>query len=202
MSKGLFWVGLPVLLASWVAGAEENFLSPQAPHEVTYAKRGSTPGEIVTINGYQFQVQRMPVIDHAGGRYAVTFLLALDATGQPWDHYTDLDVYHTSEPLNAELMVDGFPARVDLFEKWSPYLYNGGGWQFDQFRNNRYEVSVQVGSARLVFQHEWERFYDGEPVGAVPNAVPTARWWALEDDLTPIRTFDWWIDYIRIYRMP
>lgn len=95
MRKGLACLGLLILQVFAVAGADENFLSPPAPHQVTYAKRGSTPGETVTINGYQFQVHRVPVVDHAGGRYAVTYLVALTGAGQPWDLWTDLSIYHT-----------------------------------------------------------------------------------------------------------
>lgn len=186
------------------ADPPEYMPAPQSPHVVTYSKTSVSPGQTVTINGRLFVAQRVPLIDYLGGRYAVTYLGG-DCL-PPYERcvYTSVSYYHTTESFTPELTIDGYPAKIGIYELREPAVGRSdpaGTWATTTETSVRNYVTIDVGDVHLVFQFD---IYAYTPVTSLttPNAVPTTQWWTLEEDVEPLRTFDWWIDYIRIYKFP
>jgi len=200
------WIALFSLFVisngSLAADSPEYPSPPNAPHAFTYNKINSSPGQIVTINGFQFRSVRIPFVDYSGGRYALTYLFG--ECPSPYDRcfYSQVSYYHTTESLTPQLTIEGYPAKIDQYELRDPEVSPWDtDWLFSTTQQNRYYVTIDVGDAWLVLMLDYY-----EPSAAElltdPNAVPSTRWWQLEEDASLNRTFDWWIDYIRIYQFP
>lgn len=184
--------------------------APQAPHQITYSPKSVGIGEVVTLNGYPFQIQRLPLVDFEGGRYTFkypAYLLTAYVDGLcanlPADClYPEVFYFHSEESITPMFFVDGYPARFEMYEQRDPWLDSDG----EQFLSGttvhgKYFMTVEIGSAHLVLSLPYYFSLPPVPVGSQPKGDAGVKWSRLEDEADLPVVFDQWIDYVRIYRL-
>lgn len=126
----------------------------ESTHGATLANRNAALGDVININQRSCRIHRIPVVDYDGGRYAITYLSKIRLP--PFDKHDAYGYrvfyYRSSEPFTPELPIDGYPAKIDIYEQRSVGfgLNYCSPWTFTTEEFRVFCVTVQIDSTQLL----------------------------------------------------
>ena len=180
-----------------------------APHSITYEKKSAQPGVTIFISGVEFKMIRIPIRDFSGSKYLIT----LPVRSQNSAIFGQVSTTHSTDPIGANLQIDGFDALVQVTDGRSYRLEE----DFSDPGTNHFVVQghataivrIQIGTMVVDLSEFFESKdpLTGQPpdtdvnIGASYNATSVAEWWKWTDPVTQVNALNLWIDYIRIYSL-
>jgi hypothetical protein len=180
-----------------------------APHSITYEKKSAVPGATLNISGVEFKIIRVPIRDFNGNKYIIT--LPVQSVGGLI--FGNVSTTHSTDPIGANLQIDGFDALVQVSDGRSYTLasdLSDPGTNHLVVQGHALAiVRIQVGTMVVDLS---EFFESNDPltsqppdtdvnIGASFNAVNFAEWWKWTDPVTQINALNLWIDYVRIFAL-
>lgn len=177
-------------------------------HALTYSKITRPVDTAVTIAGDTYTIARLPVVDlETEARYVLT-LAAPNEGGVFLSTFAIAS--HKPADFASNMLIDGFPAQVQVFDSVSYSLNSDffeGGNVFTVIGTASVVVAIDLGESVVTLSHSIStKTGAGDPlltdvnIGATANAVPFATWGRYDDDfqLSAVNAADKWIDYIRV----